>query len=77
MEDEYNVNEIDRWISVSAAAKKVGITETRLRRALQRLRLPVIRSPKAIFLRKEELAKIRLAYRDGTIRPGRPKKKAG
>lgn len=65
----------DGWIPIERAVASLDSSNQRVRRAIARLQLPVLKSKTSTFVRETDVSRIREAWTDGTIRRGRPRKK--
>lgn len=63
-------------LNIGEAARRAKITGQRFRRAVKQLKIPVYRSGWAVMIEEKQIAKVTRAFSEGTIRRGRPKKKA-
>lgn len=71
----YNSEKSDSFISLKAGAKQAGVSYSRFRKTLQRLKISVTRVGWTVLVPRDAPKQVKKALSDGTIRRGRPPRK--
>lgn len=68
---QYNARASARFMSMRDGARAAGVSYSRFRKAVMRLKLRVERVGWNVLVEKSAPGRVRLALKNGTIRPGR------
>lgn len=72
----YNARASGEFISMKAGAQAAGVSYSRFRKAIQRLKIGVEKVGWTVLVPRDAPRLVKRALRDGTIRPGRRRREA-